>query len=135
MGTILATGFISGGKALQDIEIIGTAELSIFSEAFSQAICQRGKVKEGEKTLYDVAAPVSDSLKASARLGASLETALGETFSVAQKGLEDTKGMIAQHGKAAAFREKTLGIPDAGAYLLYLLIKASNNFINNNIRA
>ena len=48
---------------------------------------------------------------------------------VAAAGLEATKGMIAQHGKAACFQEKTLGLQDAGATVGFLLTDTLRAFV------
>ena len=37
--------------------------------------------------------------------------------------LEKTKELMAQHGKAVVFREKTIGLQDPGGTAYYLLIK------------
>lgn len=37
--------------------------------------------------------------------------------------------MKAQHGKAAAFQEKTVGLQDAGATVAYLLIRSKAEFV------
>jgi len=36
--------------------------------------------------------------------------------------------MVAQHGKAAAFQEKTVGLQDAGATVGYMLVNSMAKF-------
>jgi len=50
------------------------------------------------------------SLEASSARGTDLGTALAQAAQAARDGLEATKGMVAQHGKAACFQEKTVGL-------------------------
>ncbi|MBQ1762507.1 MAG: DAK2 domain-containing protein, partial [Aquincola sp.] len=54
MGTLTATGFMRGGKALLAAETIGTAELAAFWRAYHDGVVERGKAKPGDKTLVDV---------------------------------------------------------------------------------
>ncbi|OJU09374.1 MAG: Dak phosphatase, partial [Caulobacterales bacterium 68-7] len=115
MGTLTAGGIMRGGKALLAAEAIGTEEMHLFWAAFRDNIAERGKAQVGDKTIVDVLFPIADSLEQSAGQGAALGEALERAAEAAAAGLEATKTMIAQHGKAAAFQEKTLGHADAGA--------------------
>ncbi len=121
MGTLMATGFMRGGKALEGVAAIGTPEIARFWEAFLTGILERGKAKRGDKTLVDVVAPIAESFAVSAQRGESLPAALSAGAAAAAEGLEATKGMIAQHGKAACFQEKTIGLQDAGATVGFIL--------------
>ena len=129
MGTLVATGFMRGGKALESISSIGSAEMSIFWAAFLNGVIERGKAKRGDKTLIDVLAPVSESLATSVACAATLPVALARAAEAAAKGLDATKGMIAQHGKAACFQEKTLGLQDAGATVGFLIVDTLRAFV------
>ena len=129
MGTLVATGFMRGGKALEPASTIGVAEMSLFWAAFLQGVVERGKAKPGDKTLIDVLVPVAESLAASAARRATLGGALTRAAEAAAEGLEATKGMIAQHGKAACFQEKTLGLQDAGATVGFLIVDTLRGFV------
>ncbi len=127
MGTLLATGFMRGGKALESAIFIGTAELSLFWSAFLNGVGERGKAKRGDKTLIDVLAPIAEAFAAAGPVG--LAAACASAAAAAAQGLEATKGMIAQHGKAACFQEKTLGLQDAGATVGFLLADTLRAFV------
>jgi len=133
MGTLMATGFMRAGKALESAPAIGTAEMALFWSAFLAGVAERGKAKPGEKTVIDVLAPLAASLAASLAdsLGgqATLPEALKKAVQAAAAGLEATKGMIAQHGKAACFQEKTLGLQDAGATVAFLIAETFSAFV------
>lgn len=124
MGTLVATGFMRGGKALDAADAIGTAEMAAFWAAFLAGVEERGKARRGDKTLIDVLAPISEALALAREHGAALSRALDDATRAAAEGLEATKHLMAQHGKAAAFRDKTLGLQDAGATVAYLLVDA-----------
>jgi dihydroxyacetone kinase-like protein len=129
MGTLAATGFLRGGKALESAETIGTHEAAAFWRAFAQGIMERGKAKLGDKTILDVLDPVARAFEAQAEAGASLGPALAAATSAAEQALEDTKSMVAQHGKAAAFQEKSRGLQDAGATVGVLLISTMRDVV------
>lgn len=128
MGTLVATGLMRGGKALDGVEAIGTAEMSRFWAAFLAGVMERGKAQRGDKTVVDALGPVADALTASAAAGAALDAALADAARAAAAGLAATKGMMAQHGKAACFREKTIGLEDAGATVIVLMMDALSAF-------
>ncbi|MBB4186546.1 dihydroxyacetone kinase family protein [Sinorhizobium terangae] len=129
MGTLTATGFLRASKATEGADALGTAEVAGFWRAFRDGVAERGKAKLGDKTLLDVLDPIVVTLEAQAESGASLAEALAATSAAAEQALEATKSMLAQHGKAAAFQEKTIGLQDAGATVGYFLIRRMAEFV------
>jgi len=131
MGTLTATGFLRASKAVEGVEGLGTTEIAAFWGAFKDGIAERGKAKLGDKTIIDVLAPVAVSLQDAATSGLTLKEALSNAASVASRALEDTKSLVAQHGKAAAFQEKTVGLQDAGATVGAMLIGKLSDFVSS----
>jgi phosphoenolpyruvate---glycerone phosphotransferase subunit DhaL len=129
MGTLMATGFMRGGKAVEGAEALGTPELVKFWEAFLNGVMERGKAKPGEKTVVDALVPVVASMRAAQGSGDALGLALVRGAQAAAQGVEATREMIAQHGKAACFGEKTRGLPDAGATAAAIVIEAMRDFV------
>lgn len=129
MGTLVATGLMRGGKALEGANAWGTAEMSAFWAAFFKGVAERGKAQLGDKTLLDVLSPIALSLEFSRDSGADLADALERAAQAARDGLEATKAMVAQHGKAACFQEKTVGLQDAGATVGVLMIETLHAFV------
>jgi dihydroxyacetone kinase-like protein len=130
MGTLTATGFMRGGKALGESSEIGAAEMATFWRAYADGIAERGKAKLGDKTVLDVLVPIADSLEASLAAGLSLADATNKASSDAKAALEATKDLVAQHGKAAAFADKSKGLQDAGSTVAALLIETVAAFCN-----
>jgi len=130
MGTLTATGFLRASKACDGVNELGTAEIAAFWRAYRDGIAERGKAKLGDKTLLDVLDPIAVMLEAQAAAGASLTEALAAAAKAAEDALEATKSMVAQHGKAAAFQEKTIGLQDAGATVGMLLITSMSAFVS-----
>lgn len=129
MGTLTATGFLRASKATEGKETLATPEVAAFWRAYRDGIAERGKAKLGDKTLLDVLDPIAVTLEAQAASDAALPQALATAAAAALEALEATKLMSAQHGKAAAFREKTIGLQDAGATVGYLLINRMSEFV------
>ncbi len=115
MGTLVATGFMSGGKAVTGLTSLGVKEMAAFFEAFVTGIMQRGKSKPGEKTIVDVLYPAAEALKAAAAEGAGLEEAFRRCSAASTDGLSRVKDMIAQHGRVAYYQEQSRGKEDPGA--------------------
>jgi dihydroxyacetone kinase-like protein len=115
MGTLIATGFMSGGKVVADASALGPMEVAAFFEAFVAGIMQRGKSKPGEKTIVDVLHPAAQAITDAVAAGAGLPEAFRACRAAAAKGLAATKDMIAQHGRVAYYQEQSKGREDPGA--------------------
>ncbi len=129
MGTLTATGFLRASKVVEGLDALDTAALAAFWRAYTDGIAERGKAKVGDKTLLDVLDPLTKALEGEAQRGASLGDALTVAAETAEDALEATKSMVAQHGKAAAFQEKTIGLQDAGATVGVFLIRRMADFV------
>ena len=129
MGTLTATGFMRGGKAIGDCASLSTGEFATFWRAYHDGVVERGKAKPGDKTLVDVLGPITLSLETSASASVALPEALVQATEAAANALEGTKGMVAQHGKAACFQEKSLGLQDAGATVGFLIIDTMRAYV------
>lgn len=123
MGTLVATGFMRGGKALKGKSQLAAADVAAFFRAFAEGIVERGRTQPGNKTILDVMDPVALALEQAAAGGAALGS-LPETARVAAaEGWEAAKMMMSQHGKAAIYREQTVGKPDPGATAGVLIVE------------
>jgi dihydroxyacetone kinase-like protein len=129
MGTLTATGLMRGGKALSGHESLGTADFARFWRAFRDGVAERGRAQLGDKTVLDVLDPIAVSLEGSAAAGASLPAALTAASAAAAEALEATKALKAQRGKAAAFQEGSIGVPDAGGTVACLMIDGMRAYV------
>jgi dihydroxyacetone kinase-like protein len=121
MGTLMATGFMRGGKSITGKEEISTADLVDFFQAFVGGIMERGKSKPGEKTVVDSLKPAADALES--LKGEDPQKALQEALLSAERGLEASKDMIAKHGRIAYYKEQSKGQQDPGATAGVILVK------------
>jgi len=115
MGTLLATGFMKGGKAIEHCPFIGTADLTIFFEVFVKSIMERGKSMPGHKTVIDTLYPASLALRQASDQQESLCKAMKAAKTAGLLGLEASTQMRAQYGRAAYYQEKSVGKQDGGA--------------------
>lgn len=129
MGTLMATGFMRGSGVTKGCETLGTVKLAEFWVAFRDGVAQRGRVQLGDKTVVDVLHPIAETMMIQAKTGTALPDALNSAYVSAVEALEVTKGLVAQHGKAAAFQEKSRGIQDAGSTVAVILVKTMADFI------
>ena len=129
MGTLMATGFLRGSKALDGAVALDVSGLADFWEAYAGGVAMRGKAALGDKTVLDVLDPIARCFKAEADKGAPLEAACEAAAKAAAEALEATRLLVAQHGKAAAFGEKSRGLQDAGGTVACILADELNGFM------
>lgn len=124
MGTLIATGFLRGGKVLKERSTLSPGDVAAFFRAFSDGIMERGKTKPGNKTIVDVTIPVAAALeKVSKDPDADGPTLAEAAIKAARTGAENAKQLTSQNGKAAVYREKTVGKPDPGAAAGVLIVE------------
>jgi len=131
MGTLMATGFMRGGKAVKGIHDLGLTDLSLFFDAFVEGLMERGKAKPGDKTVIDSLHPAAQALREAAECGSSLASAFEKALTAAEDGLESTKDMTAQHGRAAYYREKSRDRQDAGAVVGKMIVQTFKEMIDS----
>jgi dihydroxyacetone kinase, phosphoprotein-dependent, L subunit len=124
MGTLMATGLMKGGKAVQGKQQIDLADFTAFLDGFVEGIMARGKAKPGDKTIIDSLYPAVLALRAAVSAEKTLQEGLLGAHQAAVQGLEETEKMISQHGRAAYYQEKSLGKQDPGATVGMLFLQA-----------
>jgi len=123
MGTLLAKGFISGGKSIPEIKTLSLSNLAVFFRAFTQGIMDAGKTKPGNKTIVDALYPASTAMEKASAENKLLAEGIESAYLESLKGVENTKSMKAQHGRAAYYQEKSIGVIDAGAKVGSLILE------------
>lgn len=129
MGTLIATGFMKGGKAIEQSGEIGLEELAVFFEGFVRSIMERGKSVPGNKTIIDTLYPAAMALRAEADNHHSLDQAIIAARKASIIGLEASLSMKAQHGRAAYYQDKSIGVQDGGATVGTYLIEGFYKYI------
>ncbi len=130
MGTLMATGFMRGGKVLKGSAELGIADIAAFWTAFVKGLMDRGKSKPGDKTIVDSLYPAAESFEASAEAGEDIAAAAAKARAAAEQGRDATVGMIAQHGRAAYYQEKSKELLDPGAVMGAILIGSFADYLS-----
>lgn len=123
MGTLLCMGLMQAGKMFEGQTTLCEDDLVKIPKAMAEAIACRGRAKVGDKTILDALVPFSDTLIKEHDKGLSLSEAWRLAVEDSRKGMESTKGMIANTGRAKWLGERNSEYPDGGAYMCYHMVK------------
>lgn len=123
MGTLMASGFMNAGKALSGVETLDDHQQALFFSAFYEGVKARGKSQPGEKTFLDGMKPALEVLDHTMQIGQSLASAALSAAAGAQRGYEQTHGMLAKHGRMAIRGEASREYYDPGAAVAALLMR------------
>ncbi|MGI6586236.1 MAG: dihydroxyacetone kinase subunit DhaL [Lutisporaceae bacterium] len=115
MGTLIATAIMKSGDVVKGKTCIDRQDIPEMIKNAIVGIEQRGKAQRGEKTILDALYPTLESCEAAVNKDLPLAEIFRLAYEGAKKGVEDTKAMQSVHGKAAVYREKTIGKQDPGA--------------------
>ena len=131
LGTLLATGFMKGGKSIENKENIGTEEMAAFFETFVKALMDRGKSAPGNKTIIDTLYPASMAIRSAAQQQRSLSEVISAGLDSALMGLDASTQMKAMHGRAAYYQDDSIGKQDGGATVGTFIIRGFFQHISN----
>lgn len=125
-GALVATGAMRAAKYLreQNAETVDLAALAGALRAAAEGIQQRGKAARGDKTLLDSLWPAIEALEAARVAGKTLVEALADAAVAAEAGAEATRPLRSKFGRAAWMQDRTVGVKDAGASVLALVMKS-----------
>lgn len=124
MGTLMASGLMEAGKRLKGKEELTNANLTELFAAYEDGVQKRGKAKVGEKTFLDGLHPANEVMRVSADAGDTCHEMAEKAALAAEKGFEDTVGMLAVHGRAATRGEASRSLKDPGACVAMLIMQA-----------
>ena len=115
MGTLMASGLMNAGKVLKGVEQLGSEQEAKLFEAYLEGVKNRGKAELGDKTFLDGLAPAVQALAQAAA-------------DAAWQAFENTRGMLAKHGRMAIRGEASRELLDPGAAVAALLMKGYAEF-------
>ena len=122
MGPLYGTAFMDAGTAICGKSVLTREDLVALMLAFAHGIERRGKVKIGEKTMYDTIYPTAEALKKAFDEGKSLSEMVHAGIAAAKQGMESTKDMISLRGRSSRLGERSIGHIDPGAASSYFII-------------
>lgn len=123
MGTLMGTGFMRGGKAIKGQTVGSLESLASFFRAFNDGIMERGKSKPGGKTIVDLLDPVATAMEQGSAEQDEAEVFVRRISDTVESARDAIANMMSQHGKAAIYRDQTIGNPDPGAEAGALLVQ------------
>ena len=129
-GPLFGTIFMRAGKELGDATEIGVKELAAMFSASLSGVKALGKSNAGDKTLIDALEPATLALETAAAEGTALREALAGASLAAAQGVENTKNMVANRGRAHYVGERGIGHQDAGATAIHLLFQVFADYVN-----
>jgi dihydroxyacetone kinase phosphoprotein-dependent L subunit len=121
IGPLLAAFFGEGALVFEGKRQIGLPELTEFFRRGYDAVRVVGGAQPGDKTLLDALAPAVAALEDNQAL--SLIDALDRATLAAETGVEATREMQAEEGRARFLGERSKGHPDPGATSFALIVK------------
>lgn len=121
LGTILSFGLMGIAKELKGKTEVSRQEFSVALEKGLDNILDKTGSKVGEKTIIDSLFPGIESLLSSG--SEEDKAAFQNAYEASKAGAEKTKEMMAVHGRAAYYGEKSLGLVDGGAVVGTLIFK------------
>lgn len=131
MGPIYGTIFMDAAEAGSDFDEIGVMELSQMLRAGLEGLHGIVEARLGDKTLVDVLTPAVEVMENS---DLSLAETLINMKSVAEKGKESTKDMVAKFGRSSRLGERSRGVFDAGAVSCCIILNAIADGILEHIQ-
>jgi dihydroxyacetone kinase-like protein len=125
-GALVATGAMRAAKYLreQNAETVDLAAFAGALRAAAEGIQQRGKAARGDKTLLDSLWPAIEALEAAQEASRTLAEALADAAAAAEAGAEATRPLRSKFGRAAWMQDRTVGVRDAGASVMALVVKS-----------
>jgi dihydroxyacetone kinase phosphoprotein-dependent L subunit len=131
-GVIFGTMFLGGIKNLENYNSLNLETLAVIFENSLKAIKERGKAAVGDKTMVDSFQPAVNALKEAVNSSLLLLDGLQAAEEKARVGMENTKGYIANFGRAKSLGERAIGHQDAGATSVWLIFKSIREWVERN---
>ncbi|WP_027722338.1 dihydroxyacetone kinase subunit DhaL [Maridesulfovibrio zosterae] len=129
-GPLYGTFWMKGGMLLGGKEELNSEDFMNFIEAGVGGILQRGRPNLGDKTMYDLWAPVLDEIKVCVAKGDDVSSIVDASLPVAEKALADTIPLQAKKGRASYLGERSIGHQDPGATSSYYMLETLKEVLN-----
>ena len=124
-GALYGTIFLRMARSVGEFDHLDAVTFARALQGGLDGVAERGKVKPGDKTMYDALAPAVQTLTAAVAQGMPLSAALQAALEAAMAGRDATIGMAARKGKSSYVGEKSIGHQDPGATSVTMMIAAA----------
>lgn len=122
-GPLYGTFWLKGGLAVAGKETLDAADFLRLLEAGVEGLRQRGRPEPGDKTMYDVWAPVLEETRARGAAGDDLPALVDALLPVGEKALAATIPLQARKGRASYLGERSIGHQDPGATSSFYMLE------------
>mgnify|MGYP001043104988 CR=1 FL=1 len=129
MGTLLSIGFMGIAKHLKGKTEASLADLTDGMKKGIDAIMEKGGAKPGEKTIIDSLYPAMLALKKASEANKRMLESFEDAEKAAYEGMLKTKEMKSVHGRAAYYKDTSIGVQDGGATVGMLMVRGTLNYI------
>lgn len=126
-GALFGTLFIGAARTIGDQAELNAETFKLLLRSGLDAVKKRGKAKPGDKTMIDSLGPAVEAAEKSS----SLDESMAAAVKAAQEGVEATKDMVANFGRAKSLGERALGHPDPGSISICIILEAMQAFIHS----
>lgn len=115
LGTLVSAAIQAAGRAASHTAYVEAEQVAEMLKAATEEIGRRGKASRGQKTVLDALGPASEAFADLIDNGATLSEAIAAARVAAESGVEETREMVPQAGRARWMADRSSGHPDAGA--------------------
>lgn len=133
-GALYGTIFLRMARAAGDRETLNAQQVARAFRAGLEGVVDRGKVRAGDKTMYDALAPAVDALDRALADGQELGPALQAAKAAAEAGRDATVQMTARKGKSSYAGVRSLGTQDPGATSVTMLVATAADVLGGSQR-
>ena len=123
-GPLYGTAFIEASKICGDHPPVTIENVEKILAAGIEGIERRGHAQSGDKTMLDVLIPIHECFKPENANGKTLRECFNEASKAARDGVEFTKTIPANRGRASYLGEKSIGTEDPGAVSSMIMYRA-----------
>lgn len=119
-GAIWGLGLLAAAQAFSDEAGIAAEDIGRAAAKAQDRVLTLGRARPGDKTLVDALVPLVETLTTALAAGRGPAQAWAEAAAAAERGAQETAGMVPRLGRARPLAERSIGHRDAGAVSLAL---------------
>jgi len=127
-GPLYGTAFLRAASVVCGNEPITREKAMDMLSSAVQGIKDRGKARQGDKTMLDALEPALDALSEGIKADMSLLECLEAACRAAKAGVEYTETIKATKGRASYLGERSIGHRDPGATSSYIMLRALTDY-------
>lgn len=132
-GILMASLLMAAGRPVMKKDSIGITELAEVADGAEQGVRNRGKADVGDKTMLDALVPAVQAIKDASEAGKSIQEAMDAAVEAAEAGMKATIPLKSKQGRARWQGDNTIGVQDAGATAIYLMIESAARHLKSRL--